>query len=622
MCALVSSSTSLLGVAWSRRSASILPHEQVGPGGEELGPDLALMRPPMGKVGICLVVAAEHGGETAEVVADRAFGRSPRGRTTDRPTGRAGRTAGRRTSGPGIRWRPRRRSTIPVSHIWSRGRSKSGAANSSRRRRASSVRSPSTWAMASTAANNLGVRGLGGHLLDERDQIAQGSALPADDHELCAEEHGGVGLTAVGADLERLGGQLLGPVGVAGDQGPGGTPKVYTQFKIGWSSCSASARAISMAAVHLVDIPGMGGASRRATCRPEEQHRVTDPLGPGQGVGRPGQGLLEQRGHLKGSGEWLSTRTMMASSPDDSAMARASSARAWRRSSGLPWASSEHRVASTSARSGSPAGKPVEGHLQDLDLVGVDGPDGAEEAAVVGQGGGHQSLGVAEIGRPASSVEEGVAKGRVTRLALGGAEPDGQVDAEDRIGVVGLGVEVEGLGVVAQGVGGGEGTEGGVARLAGVADGLGQVDGLGGAEPVTGQFAHPGPGTVPAEVLQGFGHLPVRPGPAGGTQVLVQGVLDEGVGEVVVPGASASSRTRAAAAAASRMSSSSSSVVLVARARRSRSKSRPMTAATDSTRPASCPSRPTRAPITSRTLSGRAICSKESSAVHRPSASW
>ena len=180
-------------------------------------------------------------------------------------------------------------------------------------------------------------------------------------------------------------------------------------------------------------------------------------------------------------------------------------------------------------------GEPIEGHLQDLDLVGVDGAAGREDAPVVGQGGGHEALGVTEVGGPASGVEERVAKGGVSGLALGGAEPDGQVDAQDRIGVVGLGVEVEGLGVVAEGVAGGEGGERGVGRLAGVVEGLGQVDGLGGTEPVAGQLTDPGPGTVAAEVLQRLGHLPVRPRPTGGTEVLVQRVLDEGVGEAVVP---------------------------------------------------------------------------------------
>ena len=60
-------------------------------------------------------------------------------------------------------------------------------------------------------------------------------------------------------------------------------------------------------------------------------------------------------------------------------------------------------------------------------------------------------------------------------------------------------------------------------------------------------------------------------------------------------------------------------MLFVATAKRSRSKSRPMTAATDSTRPASFPSRITRTPITSRTESGKAVTSREASACHWPS---
>ena len=97
--------------------------------------------------------------------------------------------------------------------------------------------------------------------------------------------------------------------------------------------------------------------------------------------------------------------------------------------------SSAQRVASTSARSAASARESVEGELQDLDLLGVDRPDGAEPAPVVGQGGGHESLGVAEVGGPACGLEERVAEGGVPRLALGGAEPDGEVEAEDRVGV-------------------------------------------------------------------------------------------------------------------------------------------------------------------------------------------
>src|SRR5664280_2670929 len=75
----------------------------------------------------------------------------------------------------------------------------------------------------------------------------------------------------------------------------------------------------------------------------------------------------------------------------------------------------------------------------------------------------------------------------------------------------------------------------GVGRPAPIVEGLGQVSGLDGVEPVAGQLAKPVLGAVPEEVFEGFGHLAMGPGEAGGTQVRIQGVLDEGVGEVVAP---------------------------------------------------------------------------------------
>ena len=98
-----------------------------------------------------------------------------------------------------------------------------------------------------------------------------------------------------------------------------------------------------------------------------------------------------------------------------------------------------------------------------------------------------------------------------------------------------LRIEVEGLGVVAQGIGGCEGGKSGISGLARVVDRLDEVDGSGSAEPVAGQFTHPRSGSVPVDVFHGLGHLPVGPDPPGGTEVLVQGVLDEGVGEAVMP---------------------------------------------------------------------------------------
>ena len=61
-------------------------------------------------------------------------------------------------------------------------------------------------------------------------------------------------------------------------------------------------------------------------------------------------------GTASGRETWLRTRTMVTSSPLCSATAIASSARSLRRSSGLPIVSSEHNMASRSARSGRSAG--------------------------------------------------------------------------------------------------------------------------------------------------------------------------------------------------------------------------------------------------------------------------
>ncbi len=178
------------------------------------------------------------------------------------------------------------------------------------------------------------------------------------------------------------------------------------------------------------------------------------------------------------------------------------------------------------------SGETLECHLQDLDLVGVDGTNRREESAVVGQGGSHEPFGVAEVGRPPGRADKRVPKHWIAGLALRGAEPDRQVEPEGWIVVV-LGVELEGLGVVAQRIGGSEGTEGRVAGLAGVVDGLGQVDGLGGAEPVPGQLTDACAGTITAEGFEGLADLSMCTRSTVGPEVFVEGALNERVGEVV-----------------------------------------------------------------------------------------
>jgi hypothetical protein len=194
----------------------------------------------------------------------------------------------------------------------------------------------------------------------------------------------------------------------------------------------------------------------------------------------------------------------------------------------LPTQAGEHERAVGLARR-----EPLECQLQDRDLVGV---DGSHNLPVVGQGRGDESPRVTELGGPPGRVEEGVAKGGVAGLVLGGAEPDREVDAEGRVGVGGLGVEIECVGEVAERVARCERSEGGVAGLAGVVDGLGHVDGLRRVGPVAGELADPAAGPLAAEIFEGFGDLAVGPGAAGGAEVLGEGVLDERVREVVTPG--------------------------------------------------------------------------------------
>ena len=278
---------------------------------------------------------------------------------------------------------------------------------------------------------------VGDRLLDERDEGVQRPPPQVHHDDLGAVDDEGVGLAAVGADLEGLGGQLLRLVGVPGDQGPGGALEGVHPVQEGLVELLDQGPLDLEAAVHLGDVPGARGHEpppARRTCTAAPGHRPARRTG--QGVSGPGEGQLEQ----VGNGE---RELDMVEDPHDDEHRRRSSRR-WpapplpttcRRPSGLPMVSSEHSVDRTSARSGWSAGQPVERRLQYLDLLGVDGAHGAEGPAVVGQGGRHQAVGVAEVGRLPACLQQRVAEGGITRLAFGGAEPDEQIELEDGIGV-------------------------------------------------------------------------------------------------------------------------------------------------------------------------------------------
>ena len=70
---------SLLDVAGSLALGEHPSPQEVGPGREELGIRPCTRRGGVGEVGVRLVVAAEDGGEAAEVMADRALAVGPDG---------------------------------------------------------------------------------------------------------------------------------------------------------------------------------------------------------------------------------------------------------------------------------------------------------------------------------------------------------------------------------------------------------------------------------------------------------------------------------------------------------------------------------------------------------------
>jgi hypothetical protein len=112
---------------------------------------------------------------------------------------------------------------------------------------------------------------------------------------------------------------------------------------------------------------------------------------------------------------------------------------------------------------------------------------------------------------------------------------------------------------------------------------------------------------LPVEVLDGLAHGLVQPGAPRPTEVLVEGVLDEGVGEAVAPWSPRDfSDQGGVLGLVEEVDEPRPRPTPVVAASRSRSKSRPITDAVESTLVASSPRRARRDPMTARTLWGRA----------------
>ena len=187
-------------------------------------------------------------------------------------------------------------------------------------------------------------------------------------------------MTTFRADLKRVGRQLFGKVEVAHDQcraGNAGT-RISTFCRV--SQALGERAGNCKAAVHLFDVPRAG-----------RQTPYARQAAPTSRTGSPSRSAL-----ASASAVWASnrssrdgtcsemkmrplTRTMTASSPEDSATATASSA-----SVGGVRVSSVSELGAQRGQHERSFGlvrrQRVEGHLQDLDLVGVDHADGADRS--------------------------------------------------------------------------------------------------------------------------------------------------------------------------------------------------------------------------------------------------
>ena len=203
-----------------------------------------------------------------------------------------------------------------------------------------------------------------------------------------------------------------------------------------------------------------------------------------------------------------------------------------------PSVRSEGELGSQNGKKASPLGPVAGTHrverlLQHAGLLVIDLAGRAHAAPTVRQCGGHEPVTVAEDAGDGSGIEEGLAVRRITGAALSGAEPDEKVAAKALVGRH-LGEEFERLAEPTERVGGSQVREGLLAGQLRVGECLRGVGGLGGGHEMSGQLGRPCLRSRAIELLEDLGDLAMRPCPTRRAQVLVEGVLSEGVGETEV----------------------------------------------------------------------------------------
>ena len=104
--------------------------------------------------------------------------------------------------------------------------------------------------------------------------------MGAHDPELPSKERGGVGLPAVGADLQGLSRQLFREVGISGDLCPLGKVVCIRPAQNRLIELLSQGAHDLDTAIHLVDAPGQKDGRRSCVRRKKQQHGVGQALGP------------------------------------------------------------------------------------------------------------------------------------------------------------------------------------------------------------------------------------------------------------------------------------------------------------------------------------------------------
>ena len=143
-------------------------------------------------------------------------------------------------------------------------------------------------------------------------------------------------MATLGADLECAVRQFLGALIVSGDLGGTGAYERVRPAKDRLVKLLGERLGAVETSVELDEIADHRHVAGAILERPEQQDRVAESLGSLQGFVRPAQRLLEQMGYADCVHHRVEDAHDRCVVTGRCAMATASSARAWRRSSGLP----------------------------------------------------------------------------------------------------------------------------------------------------------------------------------------------------------------------------------------------------------------------------------------------